>query len=339
MALQWARPLVAAAALHCLPLHAQATFIAPVDAPPLRSLQAYAAPLNAVTLAGQRLVSVGLRGNILYSDDQGNSWQQADTPASVDLTALYFIDAQRGWAVGHDGLVLHSRDGGRSWERQLDGRQLLALWQAATPAEDRQTAAPLDSMNFPLLDVWFENEHNGFIVGAFNLILHTKDGGKHWSFWSHRAENPQGLHLYGIRGTGTEVFAVGEQGLVLKLDRTQGRFNAVKTPYHGSYFNLIATPDLLLVIGLRGNAYRSTDGGGSWDKADTGTSASLAAGTVLADGSVMLVSMSGDLLRSRDQGNSFQPVRIPRPTPYFAVAPTGDGGLVLVGNRGVRVVR
>lgn len=339
MAFQWARPLVAAAALHCLPLHAQPTFIAPVDAPPLRSLQANTAPLNAVTLAGQRLVSAGLRGNILYSDDQGASWQQAEVPASADLTALYFIDARRGWAVGHNGLVLHSQDGGKHWERQLDGRQLLSLWQAAIPAQARQTAAPLDSMNFPLLDVWFENEHNGFIVGAFNLILHTSDGGKHWSFWSNRSENPQELHLYGVRGTGTDVFAVGEQGLVLKLDRTEGRFNALKTPYHGSYFNLIATPELLLVIGLRGNAYRSTDGGVSWDKADTGTQASLAAGTVLADGSVMLVSMSGDLLHSRDQGKSFQPVRVPRPTPYFAVAPAGDGSMVLVGNRGVRVVR
>ena len=32
----------------------------------------------------------------------------------------------------------------------------------------------------PLLDVWFDNERSGFVVGAFNLIFHTDDGGASW---------------------------------------------------------------------------------------------------------------------------------------------------------------
>ena len=32
----------------------------------------------------------------------------------------------------------------------------------------------------PFLDVWFENENNGFVVGAYGMFLRTTDGGKTW---------------------------------------------------------------------------------------------------------------------------------------------------------------
>ena len=40
------------------------------------------------------------------------------------------------------------------------------------------------------------------------------------------ADNPKSLHLYAVRRIGGELFAVGEQGLALKLDRDSGRFAA-----------------------------------------------------------------------------------------------------------------
>src|SRR5262245_27135909 len=96
---RWVRPLLAVAALHCLPLYAQPVFQPPVDVPPMQSPLASSAPLNAVALAGPRLVAAGLRGNILFSDDQGATWQQASVPSSSDLTALYFVSPEQGWAV------------------------------------------------------------------------------------------------------------------------------------------------------------------------------------------------------------------------------------------------
>jgi photosystem II stability/assembly factor-like uncharacterized protein len=41
--------------------------------------------------AGERLVAVGQRGHILYSDDSGNAWQQAAVPVSADLNAVSFL--------------------------------------------------------------------------------------------------------------------------------------------------------------------------------------------------------------------------------------------------------
>src|SRR5690606_13540205 len=68
--------------------------------------------------AGDRVVAVGDRGHIIYSDDEGQHWRQAETPTSVLLTAVCFADAEHGWAVGHDAVVLGTRDGGATWVLQ-----------------------------------------------------------------------------------------------------------------------------------------------------------------------------------------------------------------------------
>ncbi|MCD7083180.1 hypothetical protein LRQ11_32305, partial [Pseudomonas sp. MAFF 311095] len=53
-----------------------------------------------VVHAGKRLVAVGDRGHILYSDDQGSTWTQAKVPTRQLLTAVFFVDDKQGWAVG-----------------------------------------------------------------------------------------------------------------------------------------------------------------------------------------------------------------------------------------------
>ncbi|MDD2058496.1 YCF48-related protein [Pseudomonas sp. GD03860] len=335
----WLRPVIALAALSCLPVQAQPAFRDPLDVAPMHSALATQAPLNAVTRAGDRLVAVGLRGSILYSDDLGTSWTQARSPSSTDLTAVYFSTPQLGWAVGHQGVVLHSSDGGLSWSRQLDGLGIGALLRQQGEAGATAPLPAEGSSDFPLLDVWFEDARRGFVVGAFNLILHTEDGGKSWSSWSSRTQNPQGLHLYSIRWADGALFIAGEQGLVLRLDAQSQRFEALATPYKGSFFNLVGTPQVVLAVGLRGTAYRSSDRGQSWHKVETGLGSSLAGGTVRADGSIVLVSLAGDVLLSRDQARSFTRLSIDRPAPYFAVADAGPAGLSLVGIRGVRLAK
>ena len=74
-----------------------------------------------ITAAGERSVAAGERGHILFSDDQGGSWQQGKVPTTQMLTGVHFVNATRGWAVGHDGLILVSDDGGENWRVQHDG--------------------------------------------------------------------------------------------------------------------------------------------------------------------------------------------------------------------------
>lgn len=324
------------------------TFVDVLDQPAPHSANPSRAPLLAVTRADKRLVSVGPRGHILYSDDGGTSWRQAEVPVSSDLTAVRFPTPQDGWAVGHDGVVLHSADGGQHWERQLDGRQVgqvMLDYYAAHPQPDNATWLDQarryqeEGADKPFLDLWFRDANEGFVIGAFNLILHTRDGGRSWEPWNHRIDNPQALHLTAMAASGDDLFIVGEQGLLLRLDRQQEdpqqRFVALPSPYAGSFFGVIAQPGLIFAYGLRGHAIRSLDNGASWSAVDTGLPVSLTAASLDANGRLYLFSQAGQGLVSDDRGASFKPLDLAERLPVSG-AVAGPGRLLLVGARGVR---
>lgn len=338
----WITRLLLGALLAPLAAHG-AKFGDALDLPAAVSPLAARSLINGLAMAGSRVVGVGQRGHIVLSDDQGKSWRQAVVPLSTDLTAVHFSSATQGWAVGHDGVILHSTDAGATWSRQLDGRALGALINeyyrhAGVSDAVRADAASLaaQALDKPFLDVWFENEKSGFVVGAFNLILHTDDGGASWQPWMERTDNPQGLHLNAIRPVGQELYIVGEQGLVRKLAKGDARFEAVATPYKGSYFGVLGKAGAVIVYGLRGNAFRSVDGGRQWQPVATGLQTGLSAALALPDGRLGLISQGGQILLSFDDGASFAPFKQAEPGSTAAVVGVG-GQLLLAGARGVRL--
>jgi photosystem II stability/assembly factor-like uncharacterized protein len=321
-----------------------------LDTPAIKSPLASRALLNGLAHAGQRIVAVGQRGHVLFSDDGGKSWQQAAVPVSSDLVAVSFPSATTGWAVGHDGVVLKSTDAGATWTRQLEGKAASAAmvdYYARGAAKDadpkRVEAAAEEAKRFaaqgsenPFLDVWFEDEKAGFVVGAFGLILRTADGGSSWEPWLHAVDNPKALHLYAVRAVGADLFITGEQGLVLKLDRAAGRFRAVEVPYQGTLFGVTGNARAVVVHGLCGTVLRSGDGGSSWQAIPTNLQVGLTASSVDTDNRILIVSQSGHVLISTDDGASFKPVRIERPVPAAAVLALGRDAVVVAGPRGVQ---
>lgn len=280
-----------------------------LETPALQSVRAERSAILGLARAGERLVAVGERGTVLLSDNDGRSWRQAHVPVSVSLTAVQFVDARRGWATGHLGVVLHSEDGGETWIKQLDGIQAarLALAAAESSGDQRQLdeARRLveDGPDKPFLDLYFSDALRGFVVGAYNLILHTEDGGQSWQPWMGRLENPNGLHLYGIRARGEHLFIAGERGLLLRSIDAGKSFQALASPYEGSFFGLVAgSAGELVAFGLRGNAWISRDDGEHWRVLPSQIQSSFVAGVVLDDGRVLLASQDGELVRASDQG-------------------------------------
>lgn len=316
--------------------------IALLNQPALQSAKAPRAVLLAVTRAGDRLVAVGERGIVLLSDDSGQSWRQARVPVSVSLTAVQFVDAERGWAVGHLGVILHSTDGGETWVKQLDG--VAAAHLALVSAQQGNDAKRLkdaewlvaDGPDKPFLDLYFSDRRNGYVVGAYGLILRTADGGDSWQPWMHQVDNPEGLNLYGIRPAGSALFIVGERGLLLRSTDNGSRFEALDSPYDGSFFGVQgSSAGELLAFGLRGNAYWSGDQGVSWRRIETGLEVALSAGTRSPDGALILASQAGDLLLSLDRGRSLRHLKGPTGTSLAGLVAAPDGSLIGVGLSGV----
>jgi photosystem II stability/assembly factor-like uncharacterized protein len=322
-----------------------------LDTPASMSPLASRTLLLAVTKAGDRFVAVGQRGHILASDDGGTTWKQSVVPVSSDLTAVFFIDKDVGWAAGHDGVILTSDDGGVRWSLQLDGRKanelLLAAMESAVAAqpESENAKALLDEArrfkeqgpDKPFLDVWFADRMNGFAVGAYNLIFATSDGGKSWTPWFARTENPKLFNLHALRLVSGDLWIVGEAGVVLRLDREQQQFVAVPTPYEGSYFGIADAGGAVVAYGLRGNVYRSADRGATWTKIDARLPATVVASTRAGDGALLLADAGGRLVSSTDGGQSWNAVALGQPMPLTGLADAGGGRFVLVGPRGAAV--
>jgi photosystem II stability/assembly factor-like uncharacterized protein len=94
----------------------------------------------------------------------------------------------------------------------------------------------------------------------------------------------------------------------------------------------------VLVLGLRGNVFRSDDAGKTWTKIDAGLPAAVVGGTVIAPkGAVVLVDAGGRAVVSDDAGRVFTKVALANPMPLTGIADAGNGRLALVGPRGVAV--
>ena len=342
--------LVLATAL-CAGTLPAAGFQDPLAVPAQPSALASKGLLQGVARAGLRIVAVGQRGHVIYSTDAGSTWKQANVPVSSDLTAVFFVTDQKGWAVGHDGVVLQTTDGGLNWSLQLDGR--VANERLVGYMQDRVNAQPQSAelkhlleeakrfkdqgADKPFLDVWFADENNGYVIGAYNLIFRTADGGKNWEPWFDRTDNPKLMNLYGIGPAGGGLYIVGESGLVLKLDPQTQHFQARPTPYNGSFFGVVGTKAMAVAYGLRGNVYGSEDGGKTWNKIEAGLPATIVAGTELSNGALLLGDAGGRIAMSDDSGRDFKVVALKQSMPLTGVADVGNGRLALVGLRGVAV--
>ena len=307
--------------------------------------------LEAITMAGQRLVVVGEHGVIAYSDDNGTHWTQAQVPVNVTLTCVAFATPMIGWAAGHFGVVLKTIDGGKSWDRQLDGLQANKLTLEAAqniPADEANLpTAPFalkraeifmdGGANKPFLALAVLSTSRVIAFGAYRMTMATADGGSTWSDVSLAVEDRFSNNLYDATIVGTDIFVVGEAGLVFRSTDDGATFPQVASPGSVTLFGIVAARDgSILVYGVAGSVFRTVDAGVSWAQIEVPTQDNLTAAKVLRSGEIVLASEAGDLFLSADNGTSFSPVSGASPLSVFDIEQSTDGSLVMVGGAGVR---
>ncbi|MBK7519879.1 MAG: BNR domain-containing protein [Gammaproteobacteria bacterium] len=316
-----------------------------------------------IAAAGRRLVAVGERGHVLYSDDNGLGWVQARVPATSMLTAVFFIDERRGWAVGHDGMILATTDRGETWALQRDGlaaqaalnrsdielaRQRLAALGPEAGEEERE-AAQFDLEDVteraeeplfapPLMDVWFGDAEHGIAVGAFGAWLDTFDGGRSWQDGRSRIDNPDENHFYAIAAADDRrLLVVGEAGIVLRSQDAGASWQALDSAHKGTLFGALALPGTATVYayGLQGGVLLSRDFGEHWSALRSRTEVVLAGAALDEAGELLLVGSVGTILKAH--GNQLgMPFSAPRRANLSAVIEAPDGTFVAVGQGGAQ---
>jgi photosystem II stability/assembly factor-like uncharacterized protein len=291
-----------------------------------------------MAFAGPRMVAVGERGHVLLSDDQGATWRQAKSvPTRVMLTAVYFVDADYGWAVGHDETIINTLDGGETWTRS----------HFAPEAQQ------------PLLDLWFANRVSGIAVGAYGAYFTTNDGGRNWSGAKFAPAKPAAApapgaaedeeefapdyHLNRIVGVGNRLYVAyvaAEGGQLYRSDDRGANWRALPSPYEGSFFGLVPIRgEGLLAFGLRGHLFRSADAGENWTKLESHTTSMLTDGVAINDLRVIIGGLAGVLLISSDAGETFRLTQQDDRKGVAALLPGPAGTVVVAGEGGVRTIR
>ncbi len=332
-------------ALKCLPWAALA-FVACMPLPGWSSKTDYAlimpkartSLLLDIDAAGDRLVEVGERGHILYSDDHGETWVQVRVPTSVMLTRVFFGSEATGWAVGHDGNILLSDDGGVTWTLQRDGvsdqvgineervarargkvsdleEQLATLSPELPPEREDELLATLEEARSalatalevmaepvyapPLMDIWFANAEQGWAAGAFGTLLRTSNGGRSWADSSYSLQNSEELHLNGVTGDAAgTLYLSSEWGYVFRSTSSGESWEAVETGFEGSFFGIVVNP---------------------------------------VSGSVFAYGLLGTIYRSTDRGQTWEQLDSNTGESLFGAASSTGGALVFVGENGTAV--
>ena len=334
--------------------------------------------LDVVSRDENSYVAVGTYGVIIVSNDGGDNWVQAEVPASVTLTGVYFPTPESGWAVGHDGLILHSADGGMTWQKQLDGYELNEQIMAVAERIVAQIRAELEELQAdeaadeyaiedaefsleeaefmlegamddttagpvrPLLDVWFRDANEGFVVGSYGMLLHTENGGKDWKLISERMDNAEAFHLNQITpAPDGSLYVAGEYGYIYRSLDGGRNWDSLEPGYEGSFYGIVVAPDgsgsyELLAYGLRGNLFRSTDRGETWESVDSGSTITLMSGTLLHDGTVFLAGQGGNILIRAPGQQSFTAAKNPDRRPIVGMTEMTSGKVLLVGLGGIR---
>ena len=269
---------------------ASALAFAPRTPPPLAptTIGVERTHFNAISLNGDRLLTAGAMGEILYSDDKGAHWSPAklnqDRQALI-VSMAFAPDKKLGFAVGHEGWILRTKDGGSSWEEvafsKENGEPLMSI--ARLPSGD-----------------WIT-------VGAFGRALESKDGGQTWQVLTLPAE-VEDKHLNRIVSSADQQhwLIVGERGLVIKSDDAGTTWQIEPAFYNGSFYNAMPTKEGgWLIYGMRGNIFLQATAGAPWTKSEVAAPVSFFGHAQEQDGTIVLVGQGSMLGISKDGGKSF----------------------------------
>jgi photosystem II stability/assembly factor-like uncharacterized protein len=170
-------------------------------------------------------------------------WDLQTSGVTDQLSSVYFVDVNTGWAAGKNNTILKTADGGKTWSRVL---------------EREEGGNEFSS-------IFFTNAKEGWAQGR--ILLHSSDGGETWrpaSPLPERKSLGDGGAVGSIRlqtgqfGTSDRLFKSEDGGTtwtdISKLPRNDFRAIFALDPQH------------VWVVGDYGRYALTTDGGATWQE-------------------------------------------------------------------------
>lgn len=198
--------------------------------------------------------AAGRNNSILYSTNNGASFQVQPSISGVYLRSIYMINENSGWITGNDGVILRTTNGGINWNT-------VSIQNAAGS----------------ITKVEFVNSGTGWIFGYGYLpqgsIWKTTDGGATWIEQIH-GSNTEGVKWASAVDPNTCYYITGTitNTAIFKTTNGGSNWNQLSYPSPGNLWWIkMVSANTGYVCGDAGRLYRTTDGS-AWNQVSTPTS-------------------------------------------------------------------
>lgn len=209
------------------------------------------------TAADGRLWFVGQAGAVLSMDESTRRWERTQLQPVANLQAIAASDA---------GVLVAVGNGGRCWVRGKDGQ-----WSPQS--------LPVGEVGDKLIDVAFFGGHF-WIVGEMGALFRADAAGHGWQ----RLREPDDVAFNRVRpGPDGSIWIAAEFGHLLHSRDDGATWTSVELGSESLQSVAFAGTEGL-VVGNRGRAFRSVDGGESWQPLPAFTTEHLYDVVVRADG-------------------------------------------------------
>ena len=285
-----------------------------------------------LTNGNSRAIAVGERGHVLVSESRSD-WRQVEkVPSRSNLTAVTTA-GESAWAVGHDGLILFSADGGLTWTVQRQD-----VWKPMPDDADWDAFDP--TQGAPLLDVLALNAQQVIAVGAYSLMLRSDDGGQTWTKIDPNAKPVAEAEAAAEDAVDAAPPADGSEDKASD-DWTMDADALVLDEEDDPHLNGIArdAAGQLMVVGERAAAFRSRDGGQSWERLSLPYDGSMFGVLALGEGHFLAYGLRGHVQETMDFGDTWVELDTATEATLQGGALTPDGSVFLVGNNGTVLYR
>jgi photosystem II stability/assembly factor-like uncharacterized protein len=265
-------------------------------------------PFQALMLSVS--IMTALAGAAVAAPGDGLSLQPSITSAMAVQSVMLSVAraGQRLVAVGERGFIIVSDDNGSTW---------------------RQVSSPV---SMTLVKVRFIDERQGWAVGHAGVVLRSQDGGLSWN-----------KQLDGIQAAEIELREArhalenGDDAEKARERLSQAQQLVDDGPDKPLLDLLFLDARNGLVVGAYGLAFATHDGGLSWQsiRSRIDNPNGLHLYSIERAGSDLFVAgEQGTLLRSSDEGRTFESLASPYEGTTFGLQATGNGSIVAFGLRG-----